>query len=205
MRPTRKIISGDKIVDRVDWETSRNWVHWDQNPWVEPDFCRIQSIIALTDHTATSGGFHCIPGFTHYFKTWAEEHEEIKKYDCLVNFPDSDIKEKYTTKIFMRKGSILLWDSRTPHGNYPNESSGWRIVQYTGMFPVPYFEPNAAQILETRKTNINQMFKYSKKPVPQLTPLGKKILGIDKYSDEEKSKTTIIAKDSIFNGDQCGY
>ncbi len=30
----------------------------------------------------------------------------------------------------MRPGSLLIWDSRIPHGNYPNESSQFRMVQY---------------------------------------------------------------------------
>jgi len=204
MRPTRQLIDGDKTVDHRDWETSRNWVHWDQNPWIEPEFCRIQAIIAITDHTATSGGFHCIPGFTHHWKTFAKENRDRSSWDCLVNFPECDIKANYTTKIFMRKGSILMWDSRTPHGNYPNESNGFRIVQYTGMFPVPYYEPNFSQILASRKADMEQLFKYSTTGPIKLTPLGKKGLGIEDYNDEEKSKSWIIA-DSRFNPDQCGY
>lgn len=43
----------------------------------------------------------------------------------------------FLADLFFSKGSLLLWDSRTPHGNWPNESSQWRMVQYTGMFPAP--------------------------------------------------------------------
>jgi len=200
MRPTRQLISGDKTVDKIDWETSHNWVHWDQNPWLEPEFCRIQAIIAITDQTNISGGFHCIPGFTHHWKTWANKNKEYRSFDCLVNFSDSDIKEKYTTRIFMRKGSILMWDSRTPHGNYPNESNGFRIVQYTGMFPVPYNDPSAIAI---RQTDMKNVIKFCPFPI-QLSQLGKRVLGIEGYPEEEKSKNTIIA-DSLFNREQCGY
>ena len=35
----------------------------------------------------------------------------------------------------MRAGSLLIWDSRLPHGNYPNESSQFRMVQYITFFP----------------------------------------------------------------------
>jgi len=203
MRPTRQLISGNTTVDKVEWETTHNWVHWDQNPWCEPHFCRIQAIIAITDHTATSGGFHCIPGFTHYWKTWAKENSDLRTYNCLVNFPDCEIKSKYTTRILMRKGSILMWDSRTPHGNWPNQSNGFRIVQYTGMFPVPYYEPTPERILASRQADIKQILKYSKAPVT-ITDLGKKITGLENYPKEEQSQTVIIA-DSTFNKEQCGY
>jgi len=201
MRPTRQLISGDNTVDQIDWETSHNWVHWDQNPWLEPEFCRIQAIIAITDQTNTSGGFHCIPGFTHHFKTWAHNHSENISNSCLVNFPESEIKEKYTTRIFMRKGSILMWDSRTPHGNYPNESNGFRIVQYTGMFPVPNDDPEA---IAMRKSDMNNIIKYCPRPI-QLSELGKRVLGLEDFTEEEKSLRTIINADSPFNREQCGY
>ena len=32
-------------------------------------------------------------------------------------------------QISMRAGSLLVWDSRLPHGNYPNESDKFRMVQ----------------------------------------------------------------------------
>jgi ectoine hydroxylase-related dioxygenase (phytanoyl-CoA dioxygenase family) len=204
MRPTRQLISGNTTVDRVDWETSRNWVHWDQNPWLEPNFCRIQAIIAITDSTNTTGGFHCIPGFTHHFKTWAKKNIESKNFSCLVNFPDDDDIKKHTTRIFMRKGSILMWDSRTPHGNYPNESNGFRIVQYTGMYPYPHKDIDAQEILGQRKREMKNLFKYSIFPI-NLTPLGKKICGLEDYGEDEKSDTTIIDANATFNRDQCGY
>ena len=37
----------------------------------------------------------------------------------------------------MRPGSVCLWDSRTPHGNFPNSSERWRLCQYLGLHPAP--------------------------------------------------------------------
>lgn len=195
MRPTRGLISGNTTVDKVVWETDRNWVHWDQNPWLEPEFCRVQALLTLTNHTLTSGGFHCIPGFTHYFKTWASNNMDLKEYDCLVNFPDSEIK-KHTTKITMRRGSLLMWDSRTPHGNYPNESDYFRIVQYTGMFPVPQQKE-----LQEMRSELSSGFVVDYDVT--LSDLGKKIAGISDYEEFENGESIIA--DSIYNRDQCGY
>jgi hypothetical protein len=27
---------------RKDWQTTGEWIHWDQNPWLEPAFARVQ-------------------------------------------------------------------------------------------------------------------------------------------------------------------
>jgi len=95
MRPTRGLTASPTFkVDKVDWETERNWVHWDQNPWLEPEFCRVQALFTLTDHTSISGGFHCIPGFTHYFKKYAEVFIGEREDNCLINFSDNEIKKK---------------------------------------------------------------------------------------------------------------
>jgi len=195
MRPTRGLLEDNSTVDKLEWETDRNWVHWDQNPWIEPEFCRVQALITFTSHTTTPGGFHCIPGFTHYFKTWASMNLDRQENDCLVSFSDIELK-KYTTKITMRAGSLLMWDSRTPHGNYPNESSNFRIVQYTGMFPVPQnkdLQDMRRELLScyVRDSNVN------------LTELGKKIAGISDY-EEHECGNSIIA-DSYYNREQCGY
>jgi len=201
MRPTRGLHLEDTTIDKVDWETERNWVHWDQNPWLEPEFCRIQSLITLSNHTTTSGGFHCIPGFTHYFKTWAKKNLHNQDDGSLVDFSDSEIKKKYTTKITMRPGSLLMWDSRTPHGNFPNESSDFRIVQYTGMFPVPWKDADFDVILEERRGEMTKLVSSRK---TSLTLLGKKITALVDYEEEEKGKTTLV-HDSLYNSNQCGY
>jgi len=200
MRPTRDLLSNDTKVNKVEWETDRNWVHWDQNPWIEPKFCRVQALITLSDHTATSGGFHCIPGFTHYFKTWGAKNQDRLTYDCLINFSDLELKRKYTTKITMRAGSLLMWDSRTPHGNYPNEGSDFRIVQYTGMFPVPHRDRDYSVILKERRLEMKGMTSANN---VSLSVLGKKIAGLIDYEEDEIG--TPIINDSSFNRDQGGY
>eukprot|EP00656_Telonema_subtile_P044920 TRINITY_DN51189_c0_g1_i1.p1 TRINITY_DN51189_c0_g1~~TRINITY_DN51189_c0_g1_i1.p1 ORF type:complete len:167 (+),score=20.59 TRINITY_DN51189_c0_g1_i1:146-646(+) len=44
---------------------------------------------------------------------------------------------KHIQKVTMRAGSVVLWDSRLPHGNFPNESGKWRLCQYLGFHPAP--------------------------------------------------------------------
>jgi hypothetical protein len=38
----------------------------------------------------------------------------------LIDVPPEDSMRQRVTKIEMPSGSLLIWDGRTPHGNYPN-------------------------------------------------------------------------------------
>jgi len=101
----------------------------------------------------------------------------------------------------MRKGSILLWDSRLPHGNWPNDSKEFRIVQYTGMYPVPVWENE--KTFSFRKEQINYLLEDDE--TIELTNLGKKISGLVPFTKEEISEKTMIEINSIYNSNQCGY
>jgi len=82
----------------------------------------------------------------------------------------------------LRKGSILIWDSRLPHGTYPNDSSNFRLIQYINMRLVddPSVGP-AKTVLELEE--------YDRYPPKGYEPssLGKKLLGFAPYSDEEET------------------
>ncbi len=68
----------------------------------------------------------------------------------------------------IRKGCLLVWNSLLFHGNHPNYSKNWRIVQYIRMLPnkgTP-FGPLAPDM------------KYYP-PQFQMTPLGKKLFGVE--------------------------
>lgn len=111
MRPTRGLIKEEnKTMDMPEWETERQWIHWDLNPWEEEEFCRVQGVLALTDHTETSGGFHCVPGFPPYLPIWAQKNKKLQKTGCLIDVPRSDPIQAHIQKITMRKGSITIWD-----------------------------------------------------------------------------------------------
>eukprot|EP01052_Picozoa_sp_SAG31_P028679 SAG31_NODE_2789_length_5089_cov_4.516433_1_plen_400_part_00 len=136
MRPT-VFEEAEVAAPRREWQTTGEWIHWDQNPWLEPEFERVQGVLAISDHTAASGGFHCVPGFAKYWKAWAAAHEEYASNSELVAVPTGNVIRQHLVRIPMRPGSVCLWDSRTPHGNFPNESNQWRLCQYIGLHPAP--------------------------------------------------------------------
>jgi len=197
MRPTKFIVDTSEssgMASKPEWETERNWVHWDQNPFIEPNFCRVQGLITLSDHTETSGGFHCIPGFTQFFHIWASQQPYKNLFDCLIDLPKADPNHKFVKKITMREGSLLIWDSRLPHGNFPNEGTKFRIVQYVTFFP---------SLASNHPDKPFQKRSLGFMPNIQLTELGKKIAGIIPYSPSEISNFPIA--ESRFNLEQWGY
>ncbi|CAF1284528.1 unnamed protein product [Rotaria magnacalcarata] len=201
MRPTKGIgfkqneTTGSIILeDRPEWKSKPNWLHWDQNPWRYPDFIGIQGLFALSNTNSNTGGFHCVPGFTHRFKQWSIDNEN--KHKCrggLVNVPEDDPIRNEIKQIHVRKGSFIVWDSRLPHGNFPNENDQFRIVQYITFEP-----PKDADNYElTNRINAFHMRTLSSKadeqligfPEPKLTELGEKIVGLRSWKTNERVKS----------------
>jgi len=177
MRPTKNIVLKDgSMVDRMDWITEHNWLHWDQNPWTEPDFVRVQGLLALVDNTESTGSFHCVPGFPSYFREWGQKNINIRKLGGLINVPENDIIRSYIQKITLRAGSFLIWDSRLPHGNFPNSGDQFRMVQYIRM---EQSKENDEQKIKERFT----MWKMNPGPQPVLSELGEKLMGFRNWSD----------------------
>ncbi len=165
MRPTKS---------NPSWATETGFVHWDQNPTHEPEFERIQGILTLSDHTATSGGFHCIPGSHLWFKSYGEK---------VINLPGKLVPVKaqcavknHLFRIPARRGSLIIWDSRTAHGNWPNQRSyEWRKVLYMTFFQRPK-DPLAQKmyqkLFEAQLTDETQA---------AMTDLGRKVFAIEDY------------------------
>ncbi|CAB9501284.1 Phytanoyl-CoA dioxygenase (PhyH) [Seminavis robusta] len=139
MRPT---------VDHPEWKTDESWLHWDQNPWTEPSFVRLQAIVCLTDNTEKSGGFACVPGFHRSFEQWGKEHpmgsvlvggrKADRTYGVNQPFvlPKDDPCQQRVVRVLAPAGSVVVWDSRLPHQNFPNtDERAMRVVHYTMMKP----------------------------------------------------------------------
>ena len=73
----------------------------------------------------------------------------------------------------MRKGSVCIWDSRLPHGNWPNDDDQFRMVFYLTYFPA--LEEN--KIYMDYRKKLAESFCRS----VSISPLGKMITGIEKF------------------------
>uniref|UniRef100_A0A7S1QS60 Phytanoyl-CoA dioxygenase n=1 Tax=Alexandrium catenella TaxID=2925 RepID=A0A7S1QS60_ALECA len=150
MRPTKVKMPGKDgsaaddapLTEKRDWRTSRNWLHWDQNPWVSPGFFAVQGILGLSEGGATSGGFVTVPGFHKEFAHWAQEHPEgslprVTRKTVPFSVPLTDEMQDRRLKVVVPRGGLLVWDSRMPHENFPNEDDQWRLCQYVTFKRLP--------------------------------------------------------------------
>ena len=138
MRPTRV---------HPEWQTESSWLHWDQNPNTQPGFLRVQCFVCLTDNTATSGGFACVPGFHERFRAWGENHpmgtlftvngrviDETFGEGQPFPVPPNDPCQAEVVRVVAPAGSAVFWDSRLPHQNFPNtDDAAFWIVHYCMM------------------------------------------------------------------------
>lgn len=194
MRPTVFGEAGTKVV-RPHWQTESQWLHWDQNPLEEPDFVRVQMVLAISPHLHNSGGFHCIPGAARQWQQWASAnatYAQGQRGNSLVELPKEDGMRIHTQRITMRPGSAVLWDSRTPHGNFPNTSTGWRLCQYMGFHPAPTSEHDAS-VMKNRKFEMSNLAsdhggkRERRIPLSMLkTKLYKQMIGLEAWEGPQK-------------------
>jgi ectoine hydroxylase-related dioxygenase (phytanoyl-CoA dioxygenase family) len=130
-----------------EWRTSESWLHWDQNPWSRPGFGRVQAFACLSDQTPTSGGLLCVPGFHKRWRQWGRDHPEGTVYvdgKCITQdygdgqpfpVPTDDPVHGEVVRILAPRGSLVLWDSRLPHQNFPNTGEEFRFVMYLEFDP----------------------------------------------------------------------
>ena len=188
MRPTRNIQLPDgSLMDKPQWKTIEEWLHWDMCPWTglttSFSWCvkdlnlncgyenvKVQGVLSIVDCGPNEGGFHCVPGFRHHIRGWANKN--LDKYNSKfreaagsVQVPKDDPIRNDIQRVPIRKGCILIWDSCLPHGTFPNDSDKFRMIQYIKM-------ANRAD------PSIGPLFNANLLPENfQLTPLGKKLLG----------------------------
>ena len=188
-----------------NWATKSQWLHWDLSPFhygtsaagyapqKKIDFdllqknygsLRVQGLIALTDGKAINGGFHCIPGFHHKFFEWREKNmntygalEEVRTRN-FIEVPNDDAMREHICQVPMPAGSLLVWNSMLPHGNFPNQSEEqFRMVQYVKMIPVDDPREFRPAITANSKFDRDEWFPDDY----ELSPLGKCIYGLQDW------------------------
>ncbi|OQR85133.1 hypothetical protein THRCLA_10777 [Thraustotheca clavata] len=202
MRPA-KVAS--EVDEEQVWQTKKEWLHWDLSPFhygtsaagfapndtaLDKDqlkksygsTLRLQGLLVLRDCPVENGGFHCVPGFTdERFFQWADANRDT--YGALpeiatrnfIEVPDDDPMRKEIRQVPIKAGSLLIWNSQLPHGNFPNESHDFRMVQYIKMIPSSDQEFTPAMQLDR--------FEASEWFPEEFTPstLGKRLLGLEEW------------------------
>lgn len=152
----------------------------------------VQAILAAADCPVSVGGFHAVPSFHHLAHSWAVLHA----HTCLtantsmdpatVQLPESDPLRAHVQQFPLEAGSLLIWNSLLPHGNFPNTGPGpgeggmhtvaerCRYVQYTHMttahdpYLLPYpLSPEDLPLRDTEHTPLlRRLYGFESWPSP---------------------------------------
>ena len=146
----------------------KNWTHTDQkSPRDECDKIKcIQGFVSLTDNKERT--FVCYEGSNKLHRHYFESNNIVTSSNWHLIQPDylDTIKDKKRI-LNVKKGSLVLWDSRTFHQNTygPIEGNEERLVQYVCMLPKNHKE-NTEKNREKRLTYFKEKRTTSHWPCP---------------------------------------
>jgi len=161
------------------------FIHWDYDPETRP--VNVQGVLALADQTdERMGGFQCIPELYRDYDTW----KLTQPADRNRFIPDTT---GFTpVKVALEAGDLLIFNSLLAHGIRANHSDKVRIAQYLAMMPAQ--EENEAlrqwRIASWRDRIAPEGYAFPGDPrkweqteygTAELTPLGRKLLGLDPW------------------------
>lgn len=129
MRPTMNVQINNKKENKPEWRTVKSWLHLDSDPWEPSKLIKLQGLVTLTEQTETSGGFCCIPGFNNRINEWAKKNKNTHT-GGIYYFDKNSPEQENVRKIYAPAGSLIIWDNKVAHCNYPNTGENFRIIDY---------------------------------------------------------------------------
>ena len=175
----------------------RGFIHWDVDTRrLSRIPFGVQGVLYLTDTTSEMGGFQCAPGMHRDIEEW------IKTQPRDRNPRVPDLTGLNVVPIPGKAGDLLIWNRLLPHGNGRNTSDSPRLAQYITMFSTVSKSGVNVYMERQRRERIRQWknrLPPKNKAVPgdprgweqkhcepaELTPLGRKLLGLDWWEDED--------------------
>lgn len=163
----------------------KGFIHWDYDPETKPQ--NVQGVLALADQTDEEmGGFQCIPELFRTYDTWKLTQPEDRDHF------KPDTTGFTPTKVKMKAGDLLIFNSSQPHGIRPNNSKDKvRIAQYISMMPADEDNEEIRQwrIRSWKEKIVPEGHAFPGDPlnreksqlVAKLSQLGEKLLGLKKW------------------------
>jgi len=161
------------------------FIHWDYDPETKPQ--NVQGVLALVDQEDENmGGFQCIPELFRTYDTWKLTQPADRDHFK----PDTSGFEP--VKVKMKAGDLLIFNSLQPHGIRANLSNKVRIAQYISMMPAEEENETLKQWrINSWRDRIApegyafpgdpRKWEQTKYKTAELSPLGKKLLGLEKW------------------------
>ncbi len=164
----------------------KGFIHWDYDPETKPQ--NVQGVLALAHQTdENTGGFQCVPELFRTFETWKLTQPEDRDHF------KPDVTGFEIVKVKMNAGDLLIFNSLQPHGIRANTSNNKvRLAQYISMMPA---EEDNEELLQWRISSWKEKrapegyafpgdprkWEQTKYSTAELSDLGKKLLGLDKW------------------------
>lgn len=169
--------------EREDWKFTGPFLHWDMSLDDMPVRLKVQGVLYLADTPSNQGAFTCIPGFHRKLEEWmknlpsdADPRRVIREY------------QDQAVPIAANAGDLIIWHSALPHGSSPNSAELPRMAQYITMSPAPNggkdTNENRVEGWRERLTGLGKQQKekeHHQGKTAELTPLGKKLLGLEPW------------------------
>ncbi len=185
-------------MDRAGMKPPRNpkypshdypgFIHWDIDTRTLPTPFGLQGVLYLNDTGIDQGGFQCVPGFHKNLDAWiaaqpADRDPHYPDLDCLP--PGMKV-----TQVPGSAGDLVIWDHLLAHGNADNLSQTPRLAQYIKMNPPFGGEAERLERIacwrERRPAESwagdRQQREQKYGVTAELTPLGRKLLGLDPWA-----------------------
>ncbi|AEU34828.1 phytanoyl-CoA dioxygenase family protein [Granulicella mallensis] len=182
-------------IDRANLNTPNRsgrafsgFIHTDVDTTLEPLPVNVQGVLSLVDVDGETGGFQCVPELFHTFEEWKKLQPEGR--DGFR--PNVEGFEVYPVP--MKAGDLMIFNSLLAHGIRPNTSEDKvRMAQYISMTPAAESndELRERRIQSWRERRAPEGFAFPGDPrewertkyeTAALTPLGRKLLGLDSWS-----------------------
>jgi hypothetical protein len=161
-------------------------IHWDHNPW-DAGKRMFQGVLALTETTADQGGFCCVPSLLHDRAAWPTTPAEVNngEEEWLADTAGREI-----VHVAAQPGDLVVWDSRLAHGNSKNLGTRPRLAFYVAMGSFG----DKARDASVESWRSGRCVPWWRKrhgyariepwPPASLTPLGRRLLGLDDWPAE---------------------
>lgn len=166
------------------WERKTVGLHWDMSLDNAPFGLKVQGVLYLTDTAANQGAFTCVSGFHHRLENW------LKNLPEGADPREQDLESLGPVSVPGKAGDLIIWHSALPHSAGVNTADCPRVVQYITMTPaqednkeardrrINGWQHRMAGFSGERKEKEHESGKTAK-----LTPLGQKLLGLDRWED----------------------
>jgi ectoine hydroxylase-related dioxygenase (phytanoyl-CoA dioxygenase family) len=181
-------------IDRANLNTPNKsgrafagFIHTDVDTTLDPLPVNVQGVVSLMDADGETGGFQCVPELFRTLEEWRKRQPEGRD-GFNPNVEGFDV-----TPVPMKAGDLLIFNSLLAHGIRPNTSEDKvRMAQYISMTPAAEDnqELRERRVLSWKERRAPEGFAFPGDPrewertkyeTATLTPLGRKLLGLDSW------------------------